>query len=162
MRESPHHYLIALGSNRRGGKAASPRAVLAQALAAIDMPVVVRSRIIDTAPLGPGTRRYANAAAIIMSRLSPDDLLEHLKQIERSFGRKRGRRWGDRVLDLDIILWSGGIWVSPELAVPHVSFRDRDFVLSPAAEIAGAWRDPLTGLKISHLKARLDRKRPRN
>jgi 2-amino-4-hydroxy-6-hydroxymethyldihydropteridine diphosphokinase len=162
MHDGAHRYLIALGSNRRHGMAGSPRAVLAKALSVIQATVVTQSRIIDTAPLGPGTRRYANAAAIIISRRSPDDLLGHLKQIERDFGRRVGRRWGDRVLDLDIILWTGGRWESPGMAVPHVSFRERSFVLNPAAEIAGAWRDPLTGLTVRHLKARLDRKQPRN
>ncbi len=162
MRESPSLFLIALGSNRRHATAGSPRAVLHAAMTAIRLPIVARSRVIETAPLGPGSRRFANAAIIAETPLSPDDLLERLKGTERAFGRRRGRRWGDRVLDLDIILWSGGRWASPGLTVPHASFRERGFVLNPAVEIASQWRDPLTGRKVRHLKARLDRKQPRN
>jgi 2-amino-4-hydroxy-6-hydroxymethyldihydropteridine diphosphokinase len=64
------------------------------------------------------------------------------------------------VLDLDIILWSEGSWAGPELIVPHPEFRRRFFVLEPLAEIAPRWRDPLTGLTIRQLLARLRRGRP--
>ena len=63
---------------------------------------------------------------------TPDELLAELKAIERDFGRRPGRRWGPRVLDLDIILWSGGAWGGPGPIVPHPEFRDRAFVLAAA------------------------------
>jgi 2-amino-4-hydroxy-6-hydroxymethyldihydropteridine diphosphokinase len=81
-----------------------------------------------------------------------------LQSIEARFGRRRrGQRWRARVLDLDIVLWSGGAWASPGLIVPHVAFRERLFVLGPAAKIAGDWRDPVTGLSLRQLLARLKR-----
>src|SRR3546814_8423877 len=65
------------------------------------------------------------------------------------FGRRmRGQKWRERVLDLDIVLWSGGCWHDGGLIVPHRLFRDRQFVLEPAAGIAGGWRDPVTGLTL--------------
>ena len=158
-------YLIALGSNRRHGRHGRPADVVRAALDRIGKgkrgDVVAASRIVATAPIGPGTRRYANAAALIESPLTPPALLAHLKTIEAKFGRRRGRRWGDRVIDLDIIGWSGGIWASPGLTIPHPAFRDRDFVLVPLAEIAPRWRDPVTHLTMRQLRARLDRRRPR-
>ena len=114
-----------------------------------------------TAPLGAGTRSYANAVVLIETDLAPPALLAHLKGIERAYGRRRGRRWGDRPLDLDIIGWSGGTWASRELTIPHPAFRTRRFVLSPLVEIAPDWRDPITGRTARQLLARLDRKRPR-
>src|SRR3546814_8929009 len=63
-----------------------------------------------TPPLGPTIRRFANMVAIIESDDDPPALLRRLKAIEHAFGRRRGRRWGARVIDLDIILWSGGAW----------------------------------------------------
>ena len=63
-------------------------------------------------------------------------MLSMLKAIERDFGRRRGQRWGARVIDLDIILWSGGRWRSPGLIVPHSAYAARDFVLHPLATIA--------------------------
>lgn len=155
-------YLVALGSNRRHGHYGSPRAVVGatlEELAALGT-VTKRSRIIDSAPLGPAQRRFANAAALIESELDPDAMLAALKRMEREFGRRSGRRWGDRVLDLDIVLWSGGVWHSASLEVPHPEFRARDFVLSPSCEVSGQWRDPITGLSMRQLHARLTRRRP--
>lgn len=144
-------YVVALGSNRRGRHGA-PEAELRAALAAIGG-VVKASPIIATAPLGPARRRFANAAALIESDEMPPALLARLKQIERAFGRRRGRRWDSRVIDLDIILWSGGAWAGPGLIVPHPQFRRRGFVLAPLNAIVPDWRDPVTGRTVRQLAA---------
>lgn len=123
--------------------------------------LVATSRIVTSRPIGPSRRSYANAAAVIETTLTPPTLLAYLKQIERAFGRRdSGQRWAARVLDLDIILWSGGIWASKGLGIPHPEFAQRSFVLHPAIQIAAKWRDPLTGRTIRQLRARLDRSRP--
>lgn len=147
-------YLIALGSNVRHHRFGLPPAVLRAALAELEsaaLHVERASPVLTTAPLGPSRRRYANAAAVIAAELPPDALLRRLKAIERRFGRRGGRRWSSRVLDLDIVLWCGGVWRSPGLTVPHVAFRHRRFVLAPAAAIAPDWRDPLTGRTLRQL-----------
>ncbi|WP_408988170.1 2-amino-4-hydroxy-6-hydroxymethyldihydropteridine diphosphokinase [Sphingomonas sp. SUN039] len=118
--------------------------------------------MVSSSPLGPGKRRYANAVALIESDLAPPALLALFKSIERAHGRRPGRRWGDRVLDLDIIGWSGGIWATRTLSIPHPAFRERRFVLAPLVEVAPDWRDPVTNLAARHLLARLDRRRPRS
>ena len=123
--------------------------------------VVAAAPIIDSAPVGPSLRRYANGALLLRTRLAPEPLLHALKAIEYEFGRRReGRRWGARVLDLDIVLWSGGRFASPSLTIPHAQFRSRAFVLTPAAVIAPDWRDPVTGRTLRQLHARLTRHRP--
>ena len=122
--------------------------------------VTVRSPIVATAPIGPSARRYANAAVLLETELDPRSLLAALQRTEREFGRRRWRRWGDRVLDLDIVLWSQGTLAGPTLTVPHPAFRERAFVLVPAAAIAPAWRDPASGLTLQQSKARLTRQRP--
>jgi 2-amino-4-hydroxy-6-hydroxymethyldihydropteridine diphosphokinase len=150
-------YLIALGSNVRHHRHGLPPAVLRAALAELaagGMAVERASHVVSTAPLGPSPRRYANAAALVATDLDPAALLRRLKAIERRFGRRGGRRWASRVLDLDIVLWSGGAWSSPDLTVPHIAFRERGFVLDPAAAIAPAWRDPVSGLTLRQLAAR--------
>ena len=171
-----HWYLIALGSNQRT-RWGSPQAFVTSLLRASASPrealpgftrrrggaerVLVTSRVHTTAAIGPGSRRYANAVALIESDLSPNKLLRKLKKIERTAGRRPVKRWGDRPLDLDIIGWSGGIWASPGLTIPHHEFRKRRFVLAPLCEIAPDWRDPVTHLTARQLLARLDRKRAR-
>ncbi|MDE2435124.1 MAG: 2-amino-4-hydroxy-6-hydroxymethyldihydropteridine diphosphokinase [Sphingomonadales bacterium] len=161
---APWCYVIALGSNVRHHGHGSPEGVLAAALLALDangIRLVSASRLMRSAPLGPSRRRYANGAALIETRLDPPELLDALKAIERRFGRTRGgQRWGSRVLDLDVVLWSGGPWASAGLIVPHPAFRDRTFVLAPALSIAPRWRDPLTGLTLRQLHSRLTRPRP--
>ncbi len=125
-------YAIGLGSNMWHARFGDPRRVIAAAIETLDLPVTAVSKVLD-----------------------------HLKRLEAHFGRRRGgRRWSARPLDLDILLWSGGMWASPGLGIPHSHFRTRAFVLAPLCEVAPAWRDPLSGLRVRQLKARLDRRRP--
>ncbi len=152
-------YAIAIGSNRRG-RHGDPAAEVRAAIAALDGVCAV-APIVGSAPMGPSLRRYANTAVLIESTLSPPALLVRLKAIERAFGRLRGRRWGSRVIDLDIILWSGGCWADRRLTVPHVAFRERGFVLGPLRHIAPRWRDPVGGRSVRQLHHMVDRARPR-
>ena len=159
-------YLIALGSNRchhlYGGPEGVVRAAMEE-LAAFGT-VSARSSVMATPPLGAARRRFANAALVLATELAPPALLAALKHTERAFGRRRGRRWGDRVLDCDIVLWSGGVWRSgvrdKDLAIPHPAFAARAFVLDPACRIAPHWRDPRSGLTLAQSQARLTRPRP--
>ncbi|MGY6550432.1 MAG: 2-amino-4-hydroxy-6-hydroxymethyldihydropteridine diphosphokinase [Erythrobacter sp.] len=154
-------YLIALGSNRRHHLYGPPHGVVRAAMeevAALGM-VAARSSVAQTPPLGPARRRFANAALVLETELAPPSLLAALKRMEREFGRRGAQRWADRVLDLDIILWSGGLWQSPGLAVPHREYRRRAFVLGPASAIAPDWRDPASGLSLAQCNARLTKPR---
>lgn len=155
-------YLVALGSNRRHHRYGAPAGVVRAAMeeCAAFGTVRARSPVIATAAMGAAQRRFANAALVLESNLAPPALLAALKRTEREFGRRRGQRWGDRVLDLDIILWSGGEWRSTGLAIPHPAFAQRRFVLGPACTIAPDWRDPVRGLTLAHAQARLTRPRP--
>ena len=145
-------YAIAIGSNRRGRHGAPEREVAA-AMRALGG-VVTASAIVRSAPLGPSIRRFAKAVVMVETRETPPELLARLKGIERAFGRRRGQRWGARVIDLDIISWSGGRWTGRDLIVPHAAFRTRRFVLDTMRTIVAAWRDPVTGLTIRHLAYR--------
>ena len=151
-------YAIAFGSNRRS-RHGSPAATLREAVKALEgIGKVQRMSAIRATPaLGPAGRSFANAVAILATTLLPDELLVALKQIEREFGRRPGRRWGPRVLDLDIILWSDGSWAGGGLIIPHPEARTRRFVLEPLTEVAPDWRDPMTGRTVRQLLARLRR-----
>ncbi|MGH6612782.1 2-amino-4-hydroxy-6-hydroxymethyldihydropteridine diphosphokinase [Sphingomonas sp.] len=146
-------YAISIGSNRPG-RHGRPEAEVIAAIGALTGVVAV-APIIASAPIGPSIRRFANTVILVETKDDPPALLARLKAIERDFGRRRGRRWGARVIDLDIILWSGGSWGGAGLTVPHIGFRARGFVLDPLARVAADWRDPVTGLSVRQLAYRL-------
>ena len=152
-------YALALGSNRRG-RYGRPADAIGAALRLVDG-VVAASPVIASVPVGPSTRRFANAAALVETDETPPALLRRLKMIERAMGRRRGRRWGERAIDLDIVLWSGGAWASRGLSIPHPAWRERRFVLEPLATIAPGWCDPASGRTVRQLLALVDRRRPR-
>jgi len=149
-------YAIALGSNRPG-RHGPPSREVAAALA--ELAPVAASPIVHTPPLGPSIRRFANAVAVIETEEDPPALLARLKGIERAFGRRSGQRWGARVIDLDIILWSQGAWSGAGLTIPHPQFRARGFVLDSLASIAPGWRDPISRRSVRQLRALLRRAR---
>ena len=164
--------LIALGSNRRHGRHGSPAGVVAAAVAALGdlgLTVVARSTIRATAPLGPGGRSFANAVVSAASDLPLPEVLRRLKALEAAFGRRRGKRWGDRVLDLDIIARGGAVTPSRlqwrragrGLIVPHPRLAARAFVLDPLVEIAPGWRHPVLGATARQLRARARRPKAR-
>lgn len=159
-----HDYAIALGSNLRHARFGPPESVLRAALRRLDAGctrVRAVAPLMSSAPIGPSRRRYANCAAILSTRLMPDALLAHLKAMEHDFGRRSGgQAWRARVLDLDILLWSGGPYVSDRLCIPHRDMTQRHFVLHPLRAIAPQWRHPLNGRTVRQLHARLDQKRP--
>jgi len=141
-----------------------PRAVLRAAIEHIatrGIAVDAVSRTVSSAPVGPSHRRYANSAALVASDRGPEAMATEMQAIERAFGRRRrGQRWRARPLDIDLILWSGGAYLSDRLAIPHPAFRIRPFVLGPAAAIAPLWRDPSSGLTLRQLSTRLTTPRP--
>lgn len=146
-------YVVAIGSNRCG-RNGRPAAEVAAAISRLKGRVRA-SPIVASASLVAGQRRFANAVALVETRAEPERMLRRLKRIEARFGRRRGRRWGPRVIDLDIILWSEGCWASDTLTVPHPRFRERAFVLAPLVRLAPDWRDPISGRTVRQLASRL-------
>ncbi len=156
----PHLYAIAIGSNRPHGRHGRPPQVVEAAIARLDgeFGLFDASPIVLNAAHGGAGRDFANTVALVESDLEPVEMLARLKAIEADFGRRRGRRWGPRVLDLDIALWSGGKFRSRQLTIPHPQLARRSFVLQPLAAIAPDWS--LGPLAVRHLTGRLARKRP--
>jgi len=163
--------LIGLGSNLgdRG-------AMLDGAVAALAGTPGVELRAVspyhETRPVGgPGGQgAFLNAAAAAETTLDPLDLIRALQQIEARSGRVRGARWGERTLDLDLLLFGdriidtrpaadcGAAGRPSQLRVPHPRMAFRRFVLAPLAEIAPGAVDPLTGRTVAALLANLDRR----
>lgn len=146
------HALIALGANLGDRRANLASAV--DALRALPATrIVALSSAYDTAPVGPPDQpRYLNAAVLLATALAPKDLLGRLLAIERDLGRSRSdSRWTAREIDLDLILHGECVLADGDLSLPHPRFRERAFVLLPAAEIAGWMRDPVSGERLESL-----------
>ena len=161
MAGATHLYAIAIGSNRPHGRFGRPAGVVEAAIARLDeeFGLFDASPIVLTAAHGGAGRDFAKAVALVESPLEPPAMLSRLKSMDREFGRRRGRRWGPRVLDLDLALWSGGKFRSRGLTIPHARLARRSFVLEPLAAIAPGWR--IGAMSIRHLAHRLARRLPR-
>ena len=127
---------IALGSNLE-----HPQAQLTAALQALnelsDSRLTAVSSFYQSKPLGPQDQPdYVNAVACLETSLAPLALLDELQRIEHEQGRVRLRRWGERTLDLDILLYADHIIQSERLTVPHYDMHQREFVIIPLVEIA--------------------------
>ena len=155
-------YVLALGSNRRHVRHGPPARVLTAAIATLQesgCDIKCIAKTIHTNPIGPSNRSYANSAILVATDKQPQQLLASCKKIERQFGPRTGKRWSQRTLDIDIILWSQGPYASPSLTIPHPLFRTRDFVLKPLETIVPKWRDPLTGFTIRQLLSQLQKEK---
>jgi len=142
-----------------GGNLGDAPATLLRALDALRAQPGIRllacSPLYRSAAIGPdGQPDYANAAAVLETRLDAHALLDALQDIERQEGRVRLVRWGARTLDLDLLLYGDRRIDDPRLTVPHAEMTRRNFVLRPLADIAPDWRLP-SGERVSDLADRL-------
>ena len=168
--------LIALGSNLPD-EGADARSTVLAALDRLGDALgegLVASRLFRTPafPAGSGPD-FVNAACRCDTFLQADEILAVLHRIEAEAGRVRDRRWGPRVLDLDLIALGDVVLPDPatarhwmdlphdrqmreapdQLVVPHPRLQDRSFVLEPLMDIAAEWRHPLTGLTVAQMAA---------
>ncbi|MEM9353172.1 MAG: 2-amino-4-hydroxy-6-hydroxymethyldihydropteridine diphosphokinase [Planctomycetota bacterium] len=148
--------LIALGSNE-----GPPEDSLAGAVAAIDgaeeMELVAFSPWHRTASVGgpEGQPDFLNGAAVVETELPAEALLDRLLEIERQLGRVRRVRWGQRTLDLDLLLYGDQVLRCGDVEVPHPRMSFRRFVVEPAAQIAGQMLHPPSGCTLDELLTRL-------
>ncbi len=99
--------------------------------------VTAMSSLYETAPVGVTDQPpFVNAVVRIETALTPEDLLQTVLHLENKMGRARTQRWGPRVIDIDVLVYSDRQINSPALTVPHPRLRERAFALVPLAEIA--------------------------
>lgn len=125
--------VIALGANL-GDRLANLRAAVSK-LEEAEMAVLERSSVWETEPVPADQPPYLNAAIIAETDLEPHALLGELKRIEFELGRREGRRWGPRPIDLDILFYGSLELDSETLTIPHPRIAERSFVLAPLDEL---------------------------
>ena len=141
---------IALGSNL-GNREHNLKEALRR-LEQKGIQVVAVSDSITTKPYGVTDQPdFLNAVAEVKTEKTPVELLYTLLQTEQEMGRKRLRRWGERNIDLDLLLYDDQIIDLPELKLPHPDMQNRDFVLRPLAQIAPEAVHPVLGKTIKQL-----------
>jgi len=151
---------VGLGSNLPSPTHGEPRAVLEASLrlmAEAGVHIVARSSWWRTAPVPVTLDQpwYTNRVVEIATAPPPPELMTLLLDIEARLGRTRDQRWEARVIDLDLIDYDGRIEPGPTAILPHPRMGERGFVLKPLAELAPAWRHPVTGAAIAALIAAL-------
>jgi 2-amino-4-hydroxy-6-hydroxymethyldihydropteridine diphosphokinase len=114
--------------------------------------ITKESSLYESEPLGDSKELYVNGVVEIETELGAEDLLKKLKNIERVMGRKKVRkRWGARVIDLDILLYDDQKLDMRSLKIPHPEIQNRRFVLIPLTEIAPQVVHPVLDATISEL-----------
>ena len=123
---------IGLGSNLGDSRQILAEAV--QKLASLGQ--VKTSHLYQSPPMGPQDQpNYFNAVVQLITDLAPLDLLDRLQTFEQEAGRVRLRHWGERTLDLDLLIYGDEQIQNERLTVPHVGVLERDFVLVPLLDI---------------------------
>jgi 2-amino-4-hydroxy-6-hydroxymethyldihydropteridine diphosphokinase len=150
----PAGVFIGLGSNL-----GDRRANIAEALDRVrKLPgtrIVKESSLYESEPHGDAKTWFVNGVVEIETDLSPENLLKKLKSIESAMGRKRvkGKRWGSRVIDLDILFYGTQVVKKRGLKVPHAELANRRFVLLPLSELAPQLVHPVLQATVSDLLA---------
>ena len=145
--------LIGLGSNRGDRKTNLQRALLEIESRRLGR-VKAKSSLWRTEPIGmAGAEDFLNAAALLETELSAEELLQGLLAIEEKLGRVRGPGSGPkpRTLDLDILFFGSERFGRPGLQIPHPRVQERRFALAPLAEIAPDFFHPLLRKTLSAL-----------
>jgi len=137
---------LALQDRHAVGPLAARAARLERALRQLDATPGLRllrvSPWVSTPPLRGGAARgvFLNGVALFDAHLDPHQILARCVQLEADAGRRRGRRWGDRTLDLDVLLVEGVVSDDARLVLPHPAIGDRPFVLGP---LLAVWPDAI-------------------
>jgi len=114
--------------------------------AMIDTELVACSSLYKSPPMGPQDQPdYINAAIELETTLTPHSLLDELQKIEQQHGRVRKRHWGERTLDLDVLVYGEQVIKDDRLTVPHPGIAERAFVVYPLAELDGSLEIPGLG-----------------
>jgi 2-amino-4-hydroxy-6-hydroxymethyldihydropteridine diphosphokinase len=144
-----HRVYLGLGSNL-GDRLQNLRHGIQRLAAAGALGAI--SSLYETDPVGVTDQpSFLNAACEISLALSPAEVLDCAKSIERALGRQAGPRWGPRSIDIDILLYDDLQLDSPRLTIPHPRLAERAFVLRPLADLNAGLQVPGLGMSVTEL-----------
>ena len=157
----PNRAYIGIGSNLGDRRANAVEAM--KRIGELPTTRVVRaSSLYESEPLGDAKTWFVNSVIEVETDLTSDVFLKRAKAIEEAMGRKRvkGKKWGSRIIDLDILFFDSEVVSSKTLKIPHRELAKRRFVLLPLAELAPHVIHPQLGSSVSALLATVpDKKR---
>jgi len=146
-----HTVFLALGSNL-GDRLKNLRAAIALLSPAVQP--VACSPVYETPPWGfVDQPKFLNLVLQARTQFLPEELLDHLKGIEKTLGRQETFRFGPRIVDLDIIFYDDLVFISERLEIPHPRLANRAFVLLPLAQLAPEISHPIEGLTVREMLA---------
>lgn len=158
IERSRHDAFLGLGSNL-GDRQMNLEAAIQMLDTVPDIWVKKRSPLYETAPYGYTEQPpFVNGCIEIETLYTPEELLEVLHKIEHQLGRIREIHWGPRTIDLDILLYDQLVMDTEDLHIPHIDMANREFVLQPLSDIAGAYRHPVLHQTIDALLNQLKEK----
>jgi 2-amino-4-hydroxy-6-hydroxymethyldihydropteridine diphosphokinase len=148
----PHRVYIGLGSNL-GERKLNIREAEERLTNLPATRIAKASSLYESEPLGDAKTWFVNSVLEIETDFEPDELMKRLRAIEAAMGRKRvkGKRWGSRIIDLDILLFDNQTVSKRSLKIPHPEMHKRRFVLLPLSELAPHVTHPQLGTSISEL-----------
>jgi 2-amino-4-hydroxy-6-hydroxymethyldihydropteridine diphosphokinase len=148
----PHRVYVGLGSNL-GDRKANLREAEERLTQLPDTKIVKASSLYESEPHGNAKTWFVNNVLELETEFEPEELLKRTRAIETTMGRKRvkGKRWGSRIIDIDLLLMDNQTVNKRTLKIPHPELHKRRFVLMPLAELAPHVTHPHLGVSMSEL-----------
>ena len=117
---------------------------------------ICKSDYIETKPYGVTDQPdFLNGAVIIKTILTPNELLRFCSETEKLCGRVRTRHWGERTLDVDILMYGDAVIFTDDLKIPHPEMHKRAFVLEPLAQIEPYLVHPVRKMNVQEMLVKL-------
>ncbi len=151
----PNRGYIGLGSNLGEDRRANLREALDRLGKLPGCKLVRTSSMYQSEPHGDSKTPFYNSVCELETEFGSAELLKQMLEIEKAMGRRRarGKRWGARTIDLDLLFYNLEVVSTEKLRLPHPRIAERRFVLLPLAEIAPQFVHPELGLTVSKLLA---------